>query len=73
VRASTNLTKGPGSRAAHLALIYKLMEAAERRWRKLTGSRPVALVRAGARFVDGSSSKEMSQKTRRRTPHDQRL
>jgi putative transposase len=41
VRASTNLTKGPGSRAARLALIYKLIEAAEGRWRKLTGSRPV--------------------------------
>jgi hypothetical protein len=60
VSPGPHLTKGRGSRAARLALIYKLMEAAEGRWRKLTGSRPVALVRAGARFVDGSSSKEMS-------------
>ena len=34
-------------------MIYKLMEAAEGRWRKLTGSHLVALVRAGARFVNG--------------------
>jgi transposase-like protein len=53
VRARTDLTKGPGSREAGLAMIFKLMEAAEGRWRKLTGSHLVALVRAGARFVNG--------------------
>jgi transposase-like protein len=53
VRARTNLTKGPGSREAGLAMVYKLMEAAEGRWRKLTGAGLVALVRAGARFVNG--------------------
>jgi putative transposase len=53
VRARTDLTKGPGSREAGSAMIYKLMEAAERRWRKLSGSHLVALVRAGARFVNG--------------------
>jgi putative transposase len=53
VRARTDLTKGPGSREAGLAMIYKLMEAAEGRWRKLTGAHLVALVRAGARFVNG--------------------
>jgi putative transposase len=53
VRARTDLTKGPGSREAGLAMIYKLLEAAEGRWRKLTGSQLVALVRAGARFVNG--------------------
>ena len=53
VRARTDITKGPGSRQAGLAMIYKLMEAAEGRWRKLTGSRLVALVRAGASFVNG--------------------
>jgi putative transposase len=53
VRARTDLTKGPGSREAGLAMIFKLLEAAEGRWRKLTGSQLVALVRAGARFVNG--------------------
>jgi len=36
-----------------LAMIFKLMEAAEGRWRKLTGSHLVALVRAGAEFRNG--------------------
>ena len=53
VRARTDITKGPGSREAGLAMIFKLMEAAEGRWRKLTGAHLVALVRAGARFVNG--------------------
>ncbi len=53
VRARTDITKGPGSRRAGLAMIFKLMEAAEQRWRKLTGAQLVALVRAGARFENG--------------------
>jgi putative transposase len=53
VRARTDITKGPGSRQAGLAMIYKLMEAQEGRWRKLTGAHLVALVRAGAKFRNG--------------------
>jgi len=53
IRARTDITKGPGSRQAGLAMIYKLMEAAEGRWRKLTGAHLVALVRAGAEFTNG--------------------
>jgi putative transposase len=53
LRARTDITKGPGSRQAGLAMIFKLMEAAEGRWRKLTGSHLVALVRAGAKFKNG--------------------
>lgn len=53
VRARTDITKGPGSRQAGLAMIFKLMEAAEGRWRKLTGAHLVALVRAGAAFKNG--------------------
>ena len=34
-------------------MIYKLIEVAEGRWRKLTGSHLVALVRAGAEFKSG--------------------
>jgi putative transposase len=52
-RARTDLTKGPGSREAGVAMIYKLLEAAEGRWRRLNGYRLVPLVRAGARFVNG--------------------
>ncbi len=53
VRARTDVTKGPGSRQAGLAMIFKLMEAAQGRWRKLTGAHLVALVRAGAEFKNG--------------------
>ena len=34
-------------------MIFKLMEAAEGGWRKLTGAHLVALVRAGTEFVNG--------------------
>jgi putative transposase len=53
VRARTDITKGPGSRQAGLAMIFKLMEAAEGRWRRLNGHHLVALVRAGAKFENG--------------------
>ena len=53
VRALTDITKGPGSREAALAMIFKLLEAAEGRWRRLNGSHLVPLVRAGARFKNG--------------------
>ncbi len=53
VRARTDITKGPGSRQAGLAMIFKLMEAAEGRWRRLNGHHLVALVRAGATFENG--------------------
>ncbi len=53
VRARTDVTKGPGSRQAGLAMIFKLMESAEGRWRRLNGHHLVALVRAGAKFKNG--------------------
>ena len=53
VRARTNLTKGPGSRQAGLAMAFKLLQAAEGRWRRVNAPELVALVRAGATFVNG--------------------
>jgi len=53
VRARTNVTKGPGSRQAGLAMAFKLLQAAEGRWRRVNAPELVALVRAGATFVDG--------------------
>jgi putative transposase len=49
-RSRTRVTKGPGSRAAGLAMVYKLIEAAQDRWRAINGPHLVALVRAGAKF-----------------------
>ncbi len=53
VRLRTKVTKGPGSRAAGLAMAFKLIEAAQDRWRAVNGPHLVALVRAGARFEKG--------------------
>ena len=53
VRHRTKITRGPGSRAAGLAMAFKLIEAAQARWRALNAPHLVALVRAGARFEAG--------------------
>jgi transposase-like protein len=53
VRLRTRVTKGPGSKAAGLAMAFKLLEAAQERWRAVNGPHLVALVRAGARFDKG--------------------
>ena len=53
VRLRTKVTKGPGSKAAGLAMAYKLIEAAQDRWRSVNAPHLVALVRAGANFDKG--------------------
>jgi transposase-like protein len=53
VRLRQRVTKGPGSRAAGVAMAFKIIESAQRRWRLVNAPRLVALVRAGAEFKDG--------------------
>ena len=53
VRLRTKVTKGPGSKAAGLAMAFKLIESAQDRWRCVNGAHLVALVRAGAVFRNG--------------------
>jgi transposase-like protein len=53
VRNRSKITKGPGSRAAGLAMAFKLIEAAQDRWRAVNAPHLVALVRAGAVFEAG--------------------
>jgi len=62
VRLRTKVTKGPGSRAAGLAMAFKLIEAAEQRWRSVNAPHLVALVRAGARFEKGVMIERPNQK-----------
>jgi hypothetical protein len=50
VRHRTKVTKGPGSRAAGLAMAFKPIESAQARWRAVNAPHLVALVRAGASF-----------------------
>jgi transposase-like protein len=53
VRLRQRVTKGPGSRTAGIAMAFKLIEAAQRRWRSVNAPHLVALVRAGATFEQG--------------------
>lgn len=53
VRNRSKITKGPGSKAAGLAMAFKLIEAAQARWRAVNAPDLVALVRAGAVFKNG--------------------
>lgn len=53
VRLRQRVTKGPGSRAAGMAMAFKLIESAQQRWRTVNAPHLVALVRAGARFKKG--------------------
>jgi transposase-like protein len=53
VRLRTKVTKGPGSRAAGISMAYKLIDAAQARWRAVNAPHLVALVRAGAVFHKG--------------------
>jgi hypothetical protein len=45
--------RGAGSAAAALAMVFKLVESAQQRWRAVNVPHLVALVRAGARFERG--------------------
>ena len=53
VRLRQRVTKGPGSRAAGIAMAFKLIESAQARWRAVNAPHLVALVRAGAQFENG--------------------
>ncbi|MET8874909.1 IS256 family transposase [Nocardia sp. NPDC004604] len=53
VRLRSKVTKGPGSRAAGIAMVFKLIESAQARWRAVNAPHLVALVRAGATFERG--------------------
>jgi hypothetical protein len=61
VRHRTKVTKGPGSRAAGLAMAFKLIEAAQDRWRAVNAPHLVALVRAGATFINGKHVERPSE------------
>ncbi len=54
VRLRQRVTKGLGSRAAGVAMAFKLIESAQARWRAVNAPHVVALVRAGARFEKGT-------------------
>jgi transposase-like protein len=53
VRHQIKVTKGPGSKAAGPTMAFKLIEAAQARWRAVNAPQLVPFVRAGARFDKG--------------------
>ena len=55
VKARTRVTKGAGSREAVLAMAFKLLTQAEKRWRRVNSSHLVALVHTGVKFPDGQT------------------
>ena len=64
VRLRTKVTRGAGSRKAGLAMAYKLLDAAQERWRRINGHELVPLVRAGATFIDGKLQERSTTKTK---------
>ena len=53
VRLRTAKTRGQGSMATTLAMVFKLAERASLKWRKLTGHQLVKKVLQGVKFVNG--------------------
>jgi putative transposase len=53
VKLRTKVTKGAGSKAAALAMAYKLLATAQERWRRFNGHELIADVLDGVKFKDG--------------------
>ena len=53
VRLRHRRTKGNGSRTACLAMVFKLMQSAEKHWRLLNGSKLLPDVIAGIPYING--------------------
>ncbi len=53
VKLRTRVTKGAGSKKAALAMAYKLLDAAQERWRRFNGHELIADVLDGVTFEDG--------------------
>lgn len=63
VRLRTRVTRGAGSRLAALAMAYKLLDAAQTRWRRINAPHLVPLVRAGTVFIDGKHQERTTNQT----------
>lgn len=62
VRLRTNRTKNCGSRTTTLAMAFKLIETAQKKWFRLRGYKRLADVIAGAKFVNGIKKQNTDQK-----------
>jgi len=64
VRARTKVTKGAGTRRRGLVMAYKLLDAAQDRWRKINSPELVVQVRAGIQFKDGTRIERRTDQSR---------
>lgn len=62
VRLRTKKSKNCGSRETTLAMVYKLMESAQKKWRKIKGFNLLRLVINNIPFKDGEIVKEQSDR-----------
>ena len=53
MKLRTKVTKGAGSKKAALAMAYKLLDAAQERWRRVNGHELVSDVLDDMKFKDG--------------------
>lgn len=58
VRLRHRRTKGNGSRAACLAMVFKLCESAARSWRLLNGAKLLPDMIAGVKFINGEKARK---------------
>ena len=66
VKLRTRGTKGAGSRVAGLTMAFKLLQAAQRTWRRLGAQDLLPLVRAGIVFKDGLQVEHGEQRPERK-------
>lgn len=57
VRLRTQKTRGHGTEKSTMAMVFKLLEAASKRWRRLRGYKLIPMVVKGVTFVNGELKK----------------
>ena len=62
VRLRTKKSKNCGSRETTLAMVFKLMQSAEKRWIKIRGFRLLTLVVNNVEFIDGVQANEQTDR-----------
>jgi len=61
VRLRTAKTRSCVSRQTILSMVFKLVQSAEKRWRRLRGYRQLSAVLQGIKFVNGVAVKDQSK------------
>ncbi len=65
VRLRQRVTKGAGSRTKGLMMVFKLLDMAQQRWRRINAPKLLPLVRAGVKFIDGLQAEPINQVERK--------